>query len=259
MNQKWWHTFYEMQHQIWPEWSRSDAGADEGSRFILDWLQLQPESHILDLGCGVGREIMALARAGCRCVGVEFSEALVKTTHQRILEAELSDQITVINGDFRKIEFDASQFDLILFWDSTLCILNKAEAQTLLCRAREWTKRHGWLLVQQLRLEHWYKSDFSIRMESESIGPGVTNRAYYYDSKKELLLDKVIYHAPNIDTAVELPIQELHLYSENGFVELMQNAGYSDVDLMRSDGWNWNINGPQLSESPMVCFRGLKS
>lgn len=44
---------------------------------ILEWLNPQPDEHILDLGCGTGDLACEIARSGAKVVGLDYSESMI--------------------------------------------------------------------------------------------------------------------------------------------------------------------------------------
>lgn len=61
-------------------------------------------SPVLELGAGTARVSLALARAGHRVVGVELSEAMVVKGKEHLARENLSDQVTLQQGDMRRLE-----------------------------------------------------------------------------------------------------------------------------------------------------------
>jgi ubiquinone/menaquinone biosynthesis C-methylase UbiE len=77
-----------------------------------DLLQVQEGHHILDVGCGVGDDVQALAqRVGStgRVVGVDCSETMLAEARKRAWEMNLQVELRV--GDAQQLEFTANTFD----------------------------------------------------------------------------------------------------------------------------------------------------
>jgi SAM-dependent methyltransferase len=66
-------------------------------RYSLDaaFARFRRGDRILELGCGTGRDAIALARRGIRVVATDVSPAMVETTRERVRNANLEDMITV--------------------------------------------------------------------------------------------------------------------------------------------------------------------
>ncbi len=72
-------------------------------------LDLQPGTRILDVHCGGGRWLIAMARRfpGTRLTGVEFEPDSVARARAAVLEAGLADRVTIEQGDVNAIGHDA--------------------------------------------------------------------------------------------------------------------------------------------------------
>lgn len=71
---------------------------------ICDRLQLGPEHHLLEIGAGWGgMAIHAAKRSGCRVTTTTISRAQQELARQRVLEAGLEDQVTVLLEDYRDL------------------------------------------------------------------------------------------------------------------------------------------------------------
>jgi S-adenosylmethionine-diacylgycerolhomoserine-N-methlytransferase len=95
-----------------------------GQRHIYDWTrkyyllgrdrmidELQPPlgGHVLEVGCGTGRNLIAAARCwpGARFYGIDISEEMLKSARAAIARAGLSRRITVAQGDATDFDPDA--------------------------------------------------------------------------------------------------------------------------------------------------------
>ncbi len=70
---------------------------------LLDFAEVEASDHLVDLGCGEGRVVMAAAqRRGCSATGVEKDPRLVDLFERRLAAApELSSQVSVVEADAR--------------------------------------------------------------------------------------------------------------------------------------------------------------
>jgi ubiquinone/menaquinone biosynthesis C-methylase UbiE len=66
----------------------------------------------LDIGCGWGRHLVWLAEQGWRVTGIDWAQASVKHARQALEKQKLNGQ--VIKGDYRKLPFANSEFNLII-------------------------------------------------------------------------------------------------------------------------------------------------
>jgi cyclopropane-fatty-acyl-phospholipid synthase len=72
---------------------------------ICDRLQLGPDNHLLEIGAGWGgMAIHAARRCGCRVTTTTISRAQYELARQRVRDAGLEDQVTVLLQDYRDLE-----------------------------------------------------------------------------------------------------------------------------------------------------------
>jgi SAM-dependent methyltransferase len=84
----------------------------EIKRRSYDLLELQAGDHVLDLGCGTGDDVAALAsRVGPsgRAVGVDFSATMIAEAQQRTVGMDLP--VVFIQGDAHHLDFSDDAFD----------------------------------------------------------------------------------------------------------------------------------------------------
>ncbi|MBX5465931.1 MAG: class I SAM-dependent methyltransferase [Firmicutes bacterium] len=65
---------------------------------------LGPERTVADIGAGVGRFAVPLARAGCRVWAVEPSEEMLERLRQHLGEAGVEDQVVVVPGSWPSVD-----------------------------------------------------------------------------------------------------------------------------------------------------------
>ena len=87
-----------------PEMSLADAQVAKIDR-ICTQLQLGPDDHVLEIGCGWGGFAIRAAQAtGCRVTGLTISAQQATLARERIGAAGLSDRITILEQDYRQHE-----------------------------------------------------------------------------------------------------------------------------------------------------------
>ena len=88
---------------------RSDDGSlEEAQRRKMDHIMalghIGPEDHVLEIGCGWGGFALEVVRkTGCRLTGITLSKEQHALATQRVTEAGLSDRITILLKDYRKM------------------------------------------------------------------------------------------------------------------------------------------------------------
>ena len=74
-------------------------------RRVCEKLELGPDDHVLEIGCGWGSfALMAAGEYGARVSAVTISRAQAELARRRIADAGLADRIEVVERDFRELE-----------------------------------------------------------------------------------------------------------------------------------------------------------
>jgi cyclopropane-fatty-acyl-phospholipid synthase len=90
-------------------WPSEDVSLEEAQLAkldrICDRLQLGPENHLLEIGTGWGgMAIHAARRSGCRVTTTTISRQQFDLARQRVRDAGLEDQVTVLLEDYRDLD-----------------------------------------------------------------------------------------------------------------------------------------------------------
>ena len=85
---------------------------------MLELADPKPGEVVYDLGSGDGRILItAVQRYRAKAVGIEISEALAKTTTERIQRLGLQNDARVVNGDF--LQADLTPADIVTMYLAT--------------------------------------------------------------------------------------------------------------------------------------------
>ena len=81
---------------------------------VVQFMQSHPPGRALDLGCGTGTNLVAMARAGWDVVGVDFVPSAVRRARERIAAQELVERAVARQGDVTRLDDLEPGFDWIL-------------------------------------------------------------------------------------------------------------------------------------------------
>jgi SAM-dependent methyltransferase len=114
-----------------------------------EWIA--PESRILELGCGNGRDAFYLAENGHTVVGLDQSDVAVADNTKRISEHNVADRLTFIADDFtapssKTLDFDRP-FDVV-YSRFTLHSVTEAEQQSIIKWVYEALPSGGSFLIE---------------------------------------------------------------------------------------------------------------
>lgn len=79
---------------------------------LLAFLEDNPPGRALDLGCGSGTNLLAMAQAGWQVTGIDFALRAVRKARRRLQAAGCQGSVQL--GDASRAETTAGPFDLVL-------------------------------------------------------------------------------------------------------------------------------------------------
>jgi SAM-dependent methyltransferase len=122
------------------------ADLDDDVPMILQFA-LRCGSPILELGCGTGRLLMPLAKAGYKVTGVDVSVAMLSLARSRLLAQRLDSRIALVHQDMRELAL-GERFSLAFLALNSFMHLSTTEDQlAALGRIREHLRPGGLLLL----------------------------------------------------------------------------------------------------------------
>ena len=118
----------------------------------LDLLRVQPGERVVELGCGAGGALIALARAAGqtgRVVGLDLSPGMISRAAARLRRAGLADRAVLLVGDATSIPLPDVSFDA-LFMAFTLELFDTPEIPLVLAECRRVLRPGGRIGVVSL-------------------------------------------------------------------------------------------------------------
>jgi len=100
---------------------------------LSEWLQVLPDMPVLDVGCGVGRWSLRMARRGARVTGIDLSPTMVSEARRRAGEAGVADRCRFQVEDVTELDLGV-QFPLILGVTVLQHILDESRLQRAIAR-----------------------------------------------------------------------------------------------------------------------------
>jgi ubiquinone/menaquinone biosynthesis C-methylase UbiE len=87
-----------------------------GRRDVPFWRRfaLGRGGRVLELGCGTGRVLMPLARAGVPIVGIDRSAPMLDRARRRLRRMRAARAAALVRGDIRTLPFGGDAFDVVI-------------------------------------------------------------------------------------------------------------------------------------------------
>ena len=87
--------------------------------YLQPFIRITPRTHVLEIGCGEGGNLLPFAQAGCRVTGIDLAAGRIDEAHRFFRQAKA--QGTFIPADILQYTPPAERgFDLILMHDDTI-------------------------------------------------------------------------------------------------------------------------------------------
>jgi SAM-dependent methyltransferase len=102
---------------------------------MLDWLEVKPDQHFLDVGTSTGNYAMALAKKAARVTAIDISKPMLEKAQSRIqaeLEPSQVNLITLEQANAELLPYQDSTFDGVVL-GATLNEFNSTRAGLLEC------------------------------------------------------------------------------------------------------------------------------
>lgn len=134
------------------------SGTDQEIEFILDVLNLQSGSAILDLYCGYGRHALELAKRGFQIVGVDDNLSFLEIARQKA--AEIRVNASFKQCDMRELRYD-QQFDAVINMFAAFGFFSDAENEQVITSIHRALKPGGSLLIDLLNKDWILKNNLT--------------------------------------------------------------------------------------------------
>lgn len=198
----------------------------------------------LELGCGAGRVLIPLARAGCRVIGVDSSAALLAVARRKASQEECASRIKLVHGDMTTFQLGDTEIDFAFVVCNTLMHLTtQAEQLMALENAHRHLRMGGQLLIDLFNPDVAYLESISgvqelaDRWEDGRSGAQVLKwTTRYVDVARQLqetvfVYEEIFPDGRNAQTRLAFPLR--FWWPDEG-VRLLEQAGF-EVDELFGD------------------------
>ena len=149
-----------------------------GRRDVAFWQRLAAaaEGRVLELGCGTGRVLIPMARAGARAVGVDRSRRMLARARVRMRAARERARPALVRGDVRDLPFDPESFALTIAPYGLLqSLLTDADLRGAIASVARVTRRGGLFGIDLVPdLPAWREYRRRVKLRGRRAGTGAT-------------------------------------------------------------------------------------
>lgn len=104
-------------------------GGQAATEQLLDLCQIDADSYVLDVGCGVGITPGNIAKSyGCKLVGVDVRESMIARAKARARREGVEDRVEFRVADAQHLPFGDNHFDIVMAESVFAFIGNKSRA-----------------------------------------------------------------------------------------------------------------------------------
>jgi ubiquinone/menaquinone biosynthesis C-methylase UbiE len=191
--------------------------------------------NLLDLCCGNGRISVFMAERGFKAVGVDISEAFLRDGRKKAEEHGVSDRVTFLRGDVRKLEQIVKKsppFDVVASAWTSIGYYSQEEDLSVFKQARRLSKEGAVLFIAETMHTEYLSIKFAptshsetddlVLLEDREYDPinacAKTSWAFYAKRGKNMeFIDRVDF--------------ENHVYSASELSSLLRKAGWQTTAL----------------------------
>lgn len=126
----------------------STGGHNLISAVTDEHLDLKPGARVLDVGCGLGGNMLHFASRGCYVHGIDISGTMVSIASERYLKypAEIQQKLSISVGDIFDSNFIPNSFDVVCCRDFMMHF-SESDREILLTKFSRWLAPGGQIVI----------------------------------------------------------------------------------------------------------------
>ena len=193
----------------------------------------RPVRDVLDVGCGTGRHLVPLARAGFALTALDNSPGMIEECRRRLDRHGLAAE--TLCADMETMDFRAA-FDAVLGMDSVICYLPTPERIVATLRRFRRALRPGGLLALDnhnfLALWEEFGETYWNTVDDEGIRVDYRGRCWFDDFPAVCHLE-IVASVAEAGRTYEVANEEVHkVMTADEVTAYLRMAGFVDIDVL---------------------------
>jgi len=251
----WWALRYEAMARVDPAFAGAvDAQAEAQVDFVERLLGLGEGDRVLDVGCGAGRHAILLQERGYDVTGVDLSPQLLRLAREAWDARNAGRKGPVwMPGDMRWLP-SGGPFDAAILLDHAFGVFDDdADHLRTLTSIMDQLRADGRVVCEVLNPYYWAHHNVTRHHPPGAIGDDVDIvRTYRFDALRGRLEDRVVAFVPG--GRQDLPPQSLRCWTPVELVSLFKAAGFRQVNVYGSEGWDVPEEPVPVHPEESVCL-----
>jgi cyclopropane fatty-acyl-phospholipid synthase-like methyltransferase len=197
--------------------------------FIEAALSLEPESRILDLGCGSGRHAILLAQKGYRVTGIDYSEGSLEIARGEARRQGLD--ITFRQQDMRTLD-EVSSYDAVLVMDCAFGLFDDDENEDVFARVAQSLKPGGGVLLNLFN-PYYMAAHQGVRHEVDGSRDFI--RHYQFDVQQGRVIDDILCIDAAAGVREAIPTKSYRAYTIPELQRMADSCGIGKLEVYGHD------------------------
>lgn len=214
-------------------WSGTEELVD-GMTKVLDRFGIGA-GHLLDLCCGNGRISIYMAKKGFNAVGVDISRAFLEDAERKAREHGVSNLVTFLEGDIRKLEEVvrtrySRPFDVLVSAWASVGFYKAADELSIFKQARQLSREGAILFVAETMHTEYLSIKFAPTSYTELNRFVILKNRKYEPITAQAKTSWIFYSKRGRDLELMDRVDTTHhVYSLGELSSLLLNAGWETV------------------------------
>jgi len=214
-------------------------------------------SPVLEVACGTGRVLLALARAGTEVVGVDFSEHMLgHARHKLDGEPEhVAKRVSLLRADMRSFDLGRTFAAVLVPQASIFHLRSREEIRRCFACLRCHTRAGGVAVVDVVAPRRMADQEVGPRVKiRESVNPATglltqeLNRKLAIDRASQVVrVEHTYVEVDSSETRETVFEQDYRWLTEDEGLDLLRSVGFPNVDSLGDyDGSRFSTRSPRL-------------